>query len=77
VGGFPSAPLQFLAPHSSCAIGEYFQDNGMNTLIIYDDLSKQSMAYHLQQNSVLCAPQILTLISNMGPLVPGWLPFGD
>ncbi len=39
------APLQFLAPYSSCVMGKYFQDNGMHTLIIYDDLSKQSVAY--------------------------------
>ncbi|WP_188575856.1 F0F1 ATP synthase subunit alpha [Tistrella bauzanensis] len=39
------APLQFLAPYSGCAIGEYFRDNGMHALIIYDDLSKQAVAY--------------------------------
>jgi len=39
------APLQFLAPYSGCAIGEYFRDNGMHALIIFDDLSKQSVAY--------------------------------
>ena len=39
------APLQFLAPYSGCAIAEYFRDNGMHSLIIYDDLSKQSVAY--------------------------------
>ncbi len=36
-----AAPLQFLAPYSGCAMGEYFRDNGMHALIIYDDLSKQ------------------------------------
>ena len=40
-----AAPLQFLAPYSGCAIGEYFRDNGMHGLIIYDDLSKQAVAY--------------------------------
>ncbi|MGA9795646.1 MAG: F0F1 ATP synthase subunit alpha [Rhizomicrobium sp.] len=40
-----SAPLQFLAPFSGCAMGEYFRDNGMHALIIYDDLSKQAVAY--------------------------------
>eukprot|EP01015_Nassula_variabilis_P002192 TRINITY_DN1119_c0_g1_i2.p1 TRINITY_DN1119_c0_g1~~TRINITY_DN1119_c0_g1_i2.p1 ORF type:complete len:582 (+),score=194.51 TRINITY_DN1119_c0_g1_i2:2-1747(+) len=40
-----AAPLQFLAPYSACAIGEYFRDNGMHALIIYDDLSKQAVAY--------------------------------
>ncbi|XP_061345027.1 ATP synthase subunit alpha, mitochondrial-like [Gastrolobium bilobum] len=44
-------PLQFLAPYSECAIGEYFCDNGMHALIIYDDLSKQAVAY--QQMSLL------------------------
>ncbi|KAL8512733.1 hypothetical protein ACS0TY_019021 [Phlomoides rotata] len=39
------APLQFLAPYSGCAMGEYFHDNGMHALIIYDDLSKQAVAY--------------------------------
>lgn len=39
------APLQFLAPYSGCAMGEYFRDHGMHGLIIYDDLSKQSVAY--------------------------------
>jgi F-type H+-transporting ATPase subunit alpha len=40
-----SAPLQFLAPYSGCAMGEYFRDNGMHALVIYDDLSKQAVAY--------------------------------
>nr|ANY30786.1 ATPase subunit 1 [Najas guadalupensis] len=39
------APLQFLAPYSGCAMGEYFRDHGMHALIIYDDLSKQAVAY--------------------------------
>ena len=39
------APLQFLAPYSGCAMGEYFRDNGMHALVIYDDLSKQAVAY--------------------------------
>jgi len=39
------APLQFLAPYAGCTIGEYFRDNGMHALIIYDDLSKQAVAY--------------------------------
>jgi F-type H+-transporting ATPase subunit alpha len=39
------APLQFLAPYAGCAMGEYFRDNGMHALIIYDDLSKQATAY--------------------------------
>merc|ERR1711871_617591 len=40
-----AAPLQFLAPYTGAAIGEYFRDNGMHALIIYDDLSKQAVAY--------------------------------
>lgn len=40
-----AAPLQFLAPYSACTIGEYFRDNGKHALIIYDDLSKQAVAY--------------------------------
>ncbi|MDD2876096.1 MAG: F0F1 ATP synthase subunit alpha [Acidiphilium sp.] len=39
------APMQFLAPYSGCAMGEYFRDNGMHALIVYDDLSKQAVAY--------------------------------
>jgi F-type H+-transporting ATPase subunit alpha len=39
------APLQFLAPFSGCAMGEYFRDNGMHALCVYDDLSKQAVAY--------------------------------
>lgn len=40
-----AAPLQFLAPYSACAIGEFFRDSGRHCLIIYDDLSKQAVAY--------------------------------
>src|SRR5580704_16513527 len=40
-----AAPLQYLAPFSGCAMGEWFRDNGMHALIIYDDLSKQAVAY--------------------------------
>jgi F-type H+/Na+-transporting ATPase subunit alpha len=39
------APMQFLAPFSGCAMGEFFRDNGMHAVIIYDDLSKQAVAY--------------------------------
>mgnify|MGYP003391855456 CR=1 FL=1 len=39
------APMQFLAPYAGCAMGEYFRDNGMHALVIYDDLSKQAVAY--------------------------------
>ncbi len=40
-----AAPLQFLAPYTGCAMAEYFRDNSMHSLIIYDDLSKQAVAY--------------------------------
>ena len=39
------APLQFLAPYSGCAMGEFFRDNGMHALIVYDDLTKQAWSY--------------------------------
>ena len=49
------APLQFIAPYSGCAMGEYFRDNGKHALIIYDDLSKQAVAYR-QMSLVLRRP---------------------
>ncbi len=39
------APMQYLAPYTGCAMGEYFRDNGLHALIVYDDLSKQAVAY--------------------------------
>lgn len=39
------APMQFVAPYCGCSMGEYFRDNGMHALVIYDDLSKQAAAY--------------------------------
>jgi F-type H+-transporting ATPase subunit alpha len=39
------APLQYIAPYTGCAMGEYFRDNGQHALIVYDDLSKQATAY--------------------------------
>lgn len=39
------APLQYIAPYSGCAMGEYYRDNGKHALIVYDDLSKQAVAY--------------------------------
>ena len=50
-----SAPLQFLAPYTGCTMGEYFRDNGMHALIIYDDLSKQAVAYR-QMSLLLRSP---------------------
>ena len=40
-----AAPLQFIAPYTGCTMGEYFRDNGQHALVIYDDLSKQAVAY--------------------------------
>ena len=40
-----AAPMQFLAPYSGCTMGEFYRDNGMHALIVYDDLSKQAVAY--------------------------------
>lgn len=48
-----AAPLQYLAPYSGCAMGEYFRDNGKHALIIYDDLSKQAVAYRQVSNCSL------------------------
>lgn len=50
-----AAPLQFLAPYSGCALGEYFRDTGRHCLIIYDDLSKQAVA-HRQISLLLRRP---------------------
>src|ERR1700709_880702 len=49
------APLQFLAPFAGCAMGEWFRDNGMHAVIIYDDLSKQAVAYR-QMSPLLRRP---------------------
>jgi len=50
-----AAPLQYIAPYSGCAMGEYFRDKGKHGLIIYDDLSKQAVAYR-QMSLVLRRP---------------------
>ena len=44
-GASDPAPLQYLSPFAGCTIGEYFRDNGMHSLTVYDDLSKQAVAY--------------------------------
>lgn len=49
------APMQYIAPYAGCAMGEYFRDNGKHALIIYDDLSKQAVAYR-QMSLVLRRP---------------------
>lgn len=40
-----AAPLQYLAPFTGCAMGEWFRDNGKHAVVVYDDLSKQAVAY--------------------------------
>ncbi len=50
------APMQFLAPFSGCAMGEYFRDNGMHAVIIYDDLSKQAVAYRQMSLLLVLSP---------------------
>ncbi|MBF0587643.1 MAG: F0F1 ATP synthase subunit alpha [Magnetococcales bacterium] len=49
------APMQFLSPYSGCAMAEYFRDNGMHALIVYDDLSKQAVSYR-QMSLILRRP---------------------
>lgn len=49
------APLQFMAPYYGCSIREYFDDNRMHILIIFDDLCKQAVAYQ-QMSLLLCQP---------------------
>src|SRR3954447_25327720 len=51
------APLQFLAPYSGCAMGEFFRDNGMHAVMIYDDLSKHAVAYR-QMSLLLRRPPV-------------------
>ena len=46
-----AAPLQYLAPYTGCAMGEFFRDNGKHALIIYDDLSKQVGDSHILSQS--------------------------
>jgi len=49
------APMQYIAPYAGCAMGEFFRDNGQHALIVYDDLSKQAVAYR-QMSLVLRRP---------------------
>jgi F-type H+-transporting ATPase subunit alpha len=56
------ATLQFIAPYSGATMGEYFRDNGMHAVIIYDDLSKHAWAY--RQVSLLLRRPIGVLITN-------------
>lgn len=51
-----AAPLQYLAPHTACTVGEYFRDNSMHALVIYDDLSKQAIAYRQMSLSLRRPP---------------------
>jgi F-type H+-transporting ATPase subunit alpha len=59
------APLQYLAPFSGAAMGEYFRDNGKHALIVFDDLSKQAVAY--RQMSLLLRRRELTLLTSCHP----------
>ena len=49
------APMQYIAPYAGCSMGEYFRDKGQHSLIVYDDLSKQAVAYR-QMSLVLRRP---------------------
>jgi F0F1-type ATP synthase alpha subunit len=49
-----AAPLQYLAPYSGCAMGEFFRDDGKHALIIFDDLSKQAVAYRQVNYCIVC-----------------------
>ncbi|VAI70065.1 unnamed protein product [Triticum turgidum subsp. durum] len=62
------APLQFLAPYSGCAMGEYFRDNGMHALIIYDDLSKRSDQTGAGSSTAL--PMIETQAGDVSAYIP-------
>ena len=58
-----SAPLQFLAPYTGCAMGEYFRDNGQHAVIFYDDLSKQAVAYR-QMSLLLRRPLVVAAVTS-------------
>lgn len=62
-----AAPLQYLAPYSGCAMGEYFRDNGKHALIIYDDLSKQAVAYRqvCVTHWYFCGPSKMVVLINI------------
>ena len=53
-----AAPLQYLAPYTGCAMGEYFRDNAKHALIIYDDLSKQVLMYVFYHNPVVLCNRV-------------------
>ncbi|GKA54082.1 ATPase subunit 1 [Tanacetum coccineum] len=74
------APLQCIAPYSGCAMGEYFRDNGMHALIIYDDLSKQAVEYRQMSlllrrppgraGSLTALPVIETQVGDVSAYIP-------
>ena len=68
-----AAPLQFLAPFSGCAIGEYFRDNGEHCVIFYDDLSKQAVAY--RQMSLLLRRPPGKFLKDVVDIVRSTFPF--
>ena len=55
-GASDPAPMQYLAPYAACAMGEFFRDNGMHCLIVYDDLSKHAIAYRQMSLLLRCPP---------------------
>jgi F-type H+-transporting ATPase subunit alpha len=64
------APLQFISPYSGCAMGEWFRDNGMHALIVYDDLSKQAMNDELGAGSLTALPIIETQAGDVSAYIP-------
>jgi len=60
-----SSALQYLAPYAGCTMGEYFRDNGEDALIVYDDLSKQAVAYR-EVSLLLRRPPVETDLFNSG-----------
>ncbi len=65
-----SAPLQFLAPYTGCTMGEYFRDNGMHALIIYDDLSKAKLSDENGGGSLTALPIIETQAGDVSAYIP-------
>ncbi|KAJ2132508.1 Alpha subunit of the F1 sector of mitochondrial F1F0 ATP synthase [Coemansia sp. RSA 921] len=69
-----AAPLQYLAPYSGCAMGEFFRDNGKHALIIYDDLSKQARAAKMSKDFGSGSLTALPIIETQGGDVSAYIP---
>ncbi|KAJ2566332.1 Alpha subunit of the F1 sector of mitochondrial F1F0 ATP synthase [Coemansia sp. RSA 1822] len=69
-----AAPLQYLAPYSGCAMGEFFRDNGKHALIIYDDLSKQAESYRHNKDFGSGSLTALPIIETQGGDVSAYIP---